>query len=58
MGTTLKINDRLSGLIESRYLNTGWLDVGGQKPIGRYVGRTPQFLVPKYTPKFVSFIKN
>lgn len=33
MGTTLKINDRLSGLIESRYLNTGWLDVGGQNQL-------------------------
>jgi hypothetical protein len=32
-GTTLRIFDRLSGVIEARYLNTGLLDVGGQNQL-------------------------
>ena len=43
MGTTLKFNDRLSGLIESRYLNTGWLDVSGQNQLAVMWGARVSF---------------
>lgn len=33
MGTKLRLTNRVNGLIEARYLNTGLLDVGGQNQV-------------------------
>lgn len=33
LGTTLRLSNRVNGLIEARYLNTGLLDVGGQNQL-------------------------
>lgn len=33
LGTNLRLTNRINGLIEARYLNTGLLDVGGQNQL-------------------------
>lgn len=33
LGTTVQLTNRISGIIEARYLNTGLLDVGGQNQL-------------------------
>ena len=42
-GTTLKITDRLYGLIEARYFNLGLLDLGGQHEVAVFWGIRGRF---------------
>jgi opacity protein-like surface antigen len=37
-GTTLKLTEKLSGVIESRYLNLGLMDLGGQNQMAVFWG--------------------
>ena len=37
-GTTLKITERLSGVIEARYLNLGLMNLGGEHEIAVFWG--------------------